>query len=318
MPFSPKTQAYNAKIKTVVLGTGDKAVTLGGNNTLPFYEFDAPCANPPRIGVEISDLALEEYVQPGLAAFYEGCDSIAAMAKKAQEMPGADFIALHLESADPNGANTSVDDCVALAKEVAESIDVPLAIMGCKNIDKDAELFTKLSEALADRNILVLSAKEENYKAIGASAGLAYRQKVGAESAVDIHLAKQLNTILLQLGVPAESIVTQAGSAAAGYGFEYVASTLDRIKSAALVSSDAALQMPIVTPVSSEAWSVKEAILPEEEMPEWGNAEERGIEMEITTASACLACGSDAVILRHPESVKVISEMICALTGEVK
>ena len=314
MPFTAKTQAFNAKIKTVTLGTGEKAVTLGGNNTLPFYEFDAPSANAPKIGIEISDTALTEYVQPGLKEFYAGCDTIAAMAKKAQEMPGASFIALHFESADPNGANTSVEDCVALAKEVAEAVEMPIVIMGCKNVDKDAEIFNKVSEALAGKNILVLSAREENYKTVGASAGLAYGQKVGAESAVDINLAKQLNTIITQLGVPAESIIIQAGSSAAGYGYEYLSSTLDRIKDAALKASDGMLQMPIMTPVSTETWAVKEATLPEEEADEgWGPAEERGIEMEITTAAACLASGSDAVILRHPASVLAISKMIDAL-----
>ena len=41
-----------------------------------------------------------------------------------------------------------------------------------------------------------MSAVEENYKAVGAAAGMAYGQKVGAESAVDINLAKQMNVLL--------------------------------------------------------------------------------------------------------------------------
>ena len=314
MPYVPKKQAFNAKINTVELGTGDKAVAIGGNNTYPFYSFDAPTANTAKIGIEISDLALEEYKQPGLKEFYAGCTTVEEMAVRAQEMPGASFIVLHLESADPNGNNASVEECTALAKRVADAISMPLVIMGCKNIEKDAELFTKISEALSGKNILVLSAREENYKTVGASAVLAYGQKVGAESAVDINLAKQLNTIITQLGVPAASIVMQAGSAAAGYGYEYVASTLDRIKGAALQASDAMLQMPIITPVATETWGVKEAILSEEEAPEgWGSAEERGIEMEVATAAACLTCGSDAVIMRHPASVKAIYDMINAL-----
>ena len=48
-------------------------------------------------------------------------------------------------------------------------------------------------------------------------------------------------------------------------------------------------------------------------MPEWGSLEERGIEMETVTASACLASGCDAVILRHPTSVKAIAALIAAL-----
>ena len=149
-------------------------------------------------------------------------------------MEGADFLCLHFEGADPNGANKSVEECVALAKAVSDAVTMPIVVMGCKNIEKDTELFNKVAEALAGKNILVLSARDENYKTVGASAGLAYNQKVGAESAVDINLAKQLNTVMTQLGVNAQNIVMNIGSAAAGYGYEYVASTLDRIKDAAL------------------------------------------------------------------------------------
>ena len=313
MAFEAKTQAFSSSIGTVTVGTGEKAVKLGGVNVLPFYSFDAPIENAPKIGVEITDAGLAAYPQKGLQEFYAGCTTPAEMAKRAESMPGVSFICLHLEGADPNGENKSTEDCVAIAKSVADATDLPLVIMGCKNIEKDSELFTKISEALQGKNILVLSAREENYKTVGASAALAYGQKVGAESAVDINLAKQLNVLMTQLGVAPSSIVMNAGSAAAGYGYEYVASTLDRIRAAALAQSDDQLQMPIMTPVSTEAWGVKEAIMAEADMPEWGDAEERGIEMEITTAAACLTGGSDAVIMRHPAAIKAVADMIAAL-----
>lgn len=313
MSFVPKTQAFNAKINTVTLGTGGKAVTLGGQNVLPFYSFDAEITNAPKIGVEITDAGMEMCNMPGLQEFYAGCETVADMAKRAEQMEGASFVCLHLEGADPNGENKSVDECVELAKSVADATALPIVVMGCKNIEKDTELFNKIAEALAGKNILVLSARDENYKNVGASAGLAYNQKVGAESAVDINLAKQLNTVMTQLGVSAQNIVMNAGSAAAGYGYEYVATTLDRIKDAALKQADAMLQMPIMTPVSPDTWGVKEAVMPESDMPEWGNQEERGVEMEITTASAALTGGSDAVIMRHPAAIKAVADMIHAL-----
>ena len=310
MSFVPKKQTYNARINEVVLGVGEKAVTIGGQDVLAFHTFDAEIANAPKIGVELTDAGMGMCTMPGEQKFYEGCATVADMAKRAAAMEGASFICLHLEGADPNGENKSVDECVALAKSVADATDMPLVIMGCKNIEKDTELFNKIAEALSGKNILVLSARDENYKAIGAGAGLAYGQKVGAESAVDINLAKQLNTVMTQLGVNAQSIVMNIGSAAAGYGFEYVASTLDRVKDAALSQSDAMLQMPIITPVSADTWGVKEAIMPEADMPEGGSQEERGIEMEIVTAAAVLASGSDAVIMRHPEAIRTIAAMI--------
>ena len=313
MSFVPKTHTYNAHINEVVQGVGDKAVAIGGQNVLAFHTFDGEIANAPKIGVELTDAGMAMCTMPGEQKFYEGCATVADMAKRAAEMEGASFICLHLEGADPNGENKSVDECVELAKSVADATDMPLVVMGCKNIEKDTELFNKIAEALAGKNILVLSARDENYKAIGAGAGLAYGQKVGAESAVDINLAKQLNTVMTQLGVNAQSIVMNIGSAAAGYGFEYVASTLDRVKDAALGQSDAMLQMPIITPVSADTWGVKESIMPEADMPEWGSQEERGIEMEIVTAAAVLASGSDAVIMRHPEAIRTIAAMIGAL-----
>ena len=303
MPFNQKLQKFNAKINTVTIGSGDKTVTIGGDSTYPFYSFDAPSENTPKIGVEISDMGLENIVSEG----------IKEMAKKAAAMEGADFVALILEGGDPNGVNKSVDELIAVVKEVADAIDAPLVVEGCKNVEKDAELLPKVAEALQGRNVLILSEKEENYKAIGAAAGLAYDQIVGAESAVDINLAKQLNVVTTQLGVNAQKIVMNIGSAAAGYGYEYVVSTMDRIKGAALSQNDNMLQMPIITPVSAETWGVKEATASEKDMPEWGPEEERGIDMEVMTAAADLAAGSDAVILRHPEAVAAISRMIKAL-----
>ena len=286
MPFNQKPQKFNAKINSVTIGSGEKTVTFGGDSTFPFYTFDAPSENRPKVGVEISDLGLDEF-SDGIKAYYEGATTMADIAKKAAAIEGADFVALILDGGDPNGENKSVDELIAVVKEVAD--------------------------VLQGRNVLLLSEKEENYKAIGAAAGLAYNQIVGAESAVDINLAKQLNVVTTQLGVDAKKIVMNIGSAAAGYGYEYVVSTMDRIKGAALGQNDNMLQMPIITPVSAETWAVKEATASEADMPEWGSADERGIDMEVMTAAADLAAGSDAVILRHPESIKTIAKMIDAL-----
>ena len=312
MAFTPKTAAFSGKINAVTLGTGDNAIVIGGQNVLPFYTFDAPIENAPKIGVEISDAA-DTWTAPGLVEFYAGCATMADRAKKAETMPGCDFLALNFESADPNGANRPVADCVNDAKAVAEVVTKPIVILGCKNMEKDGELFSKIAEALQGKNILVMSAKNEDYKTVGASVALAYGQKVGAETADDINLAKQLNIMLKALSVKPENIVMNIGTAAVGYGYEYVASTLDRIRLAALQQGDADLQMPIVAPVSTDTWGVKESTASEDDEPTWGDVEERAIEMEISTAAANLTGGADAVIMRHPAAVATISKFIAEL-----
>lgn len=311
MPFKRAPQVFPSSIGKVTIGAGKNMITLGGENVLPLCSFDATIENPPKIGIQVSDLGPAGL--PALSEFYTGCETVADWVARACETPGADFVCLSLEGADPGGLNKSIDDCVAVCKEAAEAATKPLFIEGSKNIDKDAQLMAKLAEALEGRNVLLLSAREENYKGIAVSAALAYGQKVSAESSVDINLAKQLNVLISQIGVKNESLVMNVGSAAAGYGFEYVASTMERIKSAALGQNDEFLQMPIITPVGNEAWSVKESVVSEEDFPEWGSVEERGISMEIATAAACIASGSNAVILKHPASVETISKLVSAL-----
>lgn len=309
MAFKQASQKFNAAINTVEIGSGEKKVVLGGEKVLPFYTFDEEIVNSPKVGVEISDLGLEG-ASKGIVDYYGGATEISAIAAKAGEMPGADFICLRFEGADPNGVNKSVEECVETAKAVSEACDLPLVVAGCDNVEKDAQILEKVAEVLQGKNILVLSAKEENYKKVAASAGMAYKQKVAAESSVDINLAKQLNVLMTQLGSDPKNIVMNLGSATVGYGFEYVSSTMDRVKMAALSQNDTALQMPIITPVASETWSAKESIMPEEDMPEWGSQEDRGIDMEVVTAVACLASGSNAVILKHPKSVATVSKLI--------
>lgn len=309
MPFTAKSGKFNASIKTVTVGTGDKAITLGGEKVLPFYTFDAPIENAPKVGIEITDFGMENEPEC-VKKYYEGCTTLADIAKKAASFEGVDFLCFRMEGGDPNGANKSTEELMAALKEVAEAVDCPLVVAGSKNAERDAELLSKAAEAVQGKNAVILAAREENYKTVGAAAGLAYTQIVGAESSVDINLAKQLNVLLTQLGVNASSIAMNVGTAAAGYGYEYVASTMQRVKAAALSQNDTQLQMPIITPVASEVWGVKEAVTTEADMPEWGDQERRGVDMEVQTAAADLACGSNAVILKHPTSIATISKMI--------
>ncbi len=261
MSFTPKTAPFSGKINAVTLGTGDNAIVIGGQNVLPFYTFDAPIENAPKIGIEVSDLAAS-WDLPSLKEFYAGCSTMADYAKKAESVEGADFICLNFLGADPNGANRSVADCVADAKAVAEVVTKPLVVMGCKNLEKDGELLAALAEALSGKNVLFMSAKNENYKTVGASVALANGQKLGAETADDINLAKQLNIMLKGLNVNPASVVMDIGTAAVGYGYEYAASTFDRIRLAALLRAMPTCRCPSWLPFATIPGASRSPLLP--------------------------------------------------------
>lgn len=313
MAFKMSVQKSSGKVSEVVIGTGDKAIKLGGENVLPFYSFDGDTGNVQKVGIEINDIYPESWIDCYKEMYKDVANDPAAWAKYVQDNTEADFVCLRFVGADPNADDKSPEECAEVAKKVADAIDLPLVVAGCGVAEKDGKVFAKVAEALEGKNALILSAVEDNYKEVGAAAGLAYGQKVGAESAVDINLAKQMNVLLTQLGVKSENIVMNVGCSAVGYGYEYVASTMDRIRLAAFNQNDKQLQIPIVTPVSFEVGHVKEAIADETDQPEWGCSEKRSIAMEVSTATGVLVGGSDAVILRHPESVKTIKSLISEL-----
>ncbi|MTI66788.1 MAG: acetyl-CoA decarbonylase/synthase complex subunit delta [Firmicutes bacterium] len=313
MAFKMSVQKAKGKVEEVQLGSGDNAITIGGEATLPFYDFDGETGSKAKLGMEILDIYPEDWVKPLKETYKDVAEDPAKWAKFVEEEFNPDFICLRLEGADPNGLDKSPEECAEVCKSVAEAINTPLVIAGTNNHEKDKEVFEKVAQAVDGYNCLFLSATEENYKGVGAAASMAYSHKVGAESSVDINLAKQLNVLLGQLGVDYGDIVMNVGNAAAGYGFEYLVSTIDRIRLALFNQNDKTLTMPIITPVSFETWTVKESMAPEEEVPEWGSREQRGISMEVSTATSILSVGSDAVVLRHPKSLETLKELVDAL-----
>ena len=76
MPFSRKPQKFNAAIKNPLpIGSGDKAVTLGGENVLPFASLSTVKSKRTEVGVEITDLGMEgepESVKAPVKCSYAG------------------------------------------------------------------------------------------------------------------------------------------------------------------------------------------------------------------------------------------------------
>jgi acetyl-CoA decarbonylase/synthase complex subunit delta len=151
--------------------------------------------------------------------------------------------------------------------------------------------------------------EEGNHKGVGASA-LAYGHVIVASSPIDVNLAKQLNILLGNLGVAGNKLVIDPTTGGLGYGLEYSYSVMERIRMAALTQEDDKLQIPMISNVGNEIWKCKEAGQSIEEAPTLGDPEKRGIMMEGVAATCYLMAGSDVVILRHPESVRLVRSFI--------
>ena len=99
-----------------------------------------------------------------------------------------------------------------------------------------------------------------------------------------------------------------------GYGIEYCYSVMERIRMAGLTQQDERLQFPIICNLSKEVWKTKEVNL-EDDVQMMGNAKKRGILMEAMSAMALLMAGGDVMVMRHPEAIRLIKEMIAELTA---
>lgn len=304
--------SYSGKIKEIVLGKGDKALTVGGETSYPFYLFEGQMPHRPRIAMEVYDSPPEDWPPVAREPFADVLTDPVAWARKCIDAYGAEMIALQLVSTDPNGENRSAEEAGALTRKVVEAVDVPVIVWGCNNAEKDSEVLRKIAEDCAGRNLMLGPVSEANYKQIGAVA-IAYEHTVIASTPIDINLAKQLNILLGNLGVPDGRILIDPTTGALGYGLEYSYSVMERIRMAALTQEDERLQFPMICNLGKEVWKTKEARESRETAPKLGDPAKRGILMEAMTAQLLLLAGADILIMRHPEAIALIRGLIADL-----
>jgi acetyl-CoA decarbonylase/synthase complex subunit delta len=310
----PKT-AYSGKIKEMKLGKGDKAVTIGGETAYPFYNFEGEMPNLPKIAMEVYDMPPEEWAEAAMEPFAGVTDDPVAWAQKCIKDYGAEMICLQLLSTDPNGLDRGADEAAEVVKKVADAIDVPLIVWGTANHDKDTDVLRKVAELCQDKSLILGPVEEADHKKIGAAA-IGYKHTIVASTPIDINLAKQLNILLGNLGVPDNLLAMDPTVSSIGYGIEYCYSVMERMRMAALTQQDDKLQFPIICNVAKETWKTKEAKLSEKDDPKMGDAKKRGILLEAMSATVLLLAGGDVLIMRHPEAIKLVREMIADLTAK--
>ena len=308
MPIEIPKDKWPGSIKAVTIGataaeggTRAKSVTVGGQTTLPYLQFEAPTPNKPVVAIEIKSRKPEDW-SPLLGEVWgEAMDDPAAWAKKAEEA-GADLLVLALTLED------TLDDAVKAVKAVLEASGLPLVVWGPGQVEKDNELLVPVAEATKGEKLVLGICEDKNYRTIAATA-MANEHLVQARTPMDVNLAKQLNILISDMGLPAERIIMDPTTGALGYGIEYGYSVMERLRLAAL-QGDAMTQLPMLVTPGFEAWKAKESKVGEGVPETWGDWAERGVHWETITATALVESGADIIVLRHPESVKRVKEAI--------
>ena len=315
MTIEIPAQRYSGSIGITSFGPEKAKIEIGGETAYPFHIFEGSMPNLPKIAMEVWDYdPSNEWPEAAKAPFKDVLSSPPEWAKKCVEDYGADAIVLQLKSIDPNGMNRDAEEAALVAKSVVDAVDVPVIIWGtANNTKKDEEVLGKIAEFCQNCTLALGPVEAGNHKGIGAAV-MGYGHAVIASSPIDVNLAKQLNILLANLGVSPSHTLIDPTTGGLGYGLEYTYSVMERIRMAALTQDDDKLQIPIINDVGNEVWKSKEAGLSPEAAPAFGDPERRAILMEICTAVIYLMAGSDIVIMRHPESVRLVRSYISLMT----
>jgi acetyl-CoA decarbonylase/synthase complex subunit delta len=115
--------------------------------------------------------------------------------------------------------------------------------------------------------------------------------------------------------MPLDRLIVDPTTGGLGYGLEYSYSVMERLRMAAMAQGDDKLQYPIINNLGNEVWKCKEAKQTAKEAPALGDPEKRGILMEAIGAVTYLMAGSDILIMRHPEAIRMVRAYIDLLIG---
>jgi len=288
-------------------GTRSHTVTVGGETTLPFLRFEGEIPNPPRIAIEIADHRPADWSPLLLEAWGDVVDDPAKWAKAAEEA-GADLILLQLSLTQDGDKPTTPEDARAATRAVLEATGLPLLVFGPGQVDIDNELLVAVAEEAAGERVVLGICEEKNYRTIVAAA-LANGHLVNGRTAMDVNLAKQLNILISDMGMPLDRILMDPTTAGLGYGIEYGYSVMERLRIAAL-QGDKMTQLPMLVTPGYEAWRQKESKVGEGVPESWGDWKERAILWETLTATVLIEAGADILVLRHPETVERVKAFI--------
>jgi acetyl-CoA decarbonylase/synthase complex subunit delta len=294
-------------------GTRTRTVTVGGNKTLPYLHFEAPAAYRPVVALEIRDARPDDWSPLLLETWKAVADDPGAWAQAAEDL-GVDLVQVSLSLNLPDGSPNSPQAAVAAVKKVLANTGLPVLVFGPGQADVDNELLVAVADATKGERLVLGICEDKNYRTIVAAA-LANDHLVSARTPMDVNLAKQLNILIKDMGMPLDRILMDPTTGALGYGIEYGYSVMERLRLAAL-QGDNMTQLPMIVTPGFEAWKTKEAKVGEGVPDSWGDWEARAIHWETLTALTLLESGTDIVVLRHPESVKRIQSAIGALMTE--
>lgn len=188
-----------------------------------------------------------------------------------------------------------IEKWIEAFKKLLPCIDKPLMLIGSGDDEIDIKLLPELMK-LIDRECIIGIANEKNYKQIVPDV-IKGNHTLIIRTPIDINLAKEMNILTSDMGLPLDKILIDTDIGGLGYGFEYGYSIMEKIKLEGK-SGDKYLNMPIISFATEETAKTKEA-----------KDKDLALYLEITSAAAVKAAGAEYIVLTNPQSYKTLKEL---------
>ena len=190
--------------------------------------------------------------------------------------------------------NEDIELSKVLLKKYLPQIKTPLMICGCGKDEIDSLLLPELIKIL-DRECIISYITEKTYKNILPSVIKGNHYAV-LKTPIDINLAKELNIISIDMGLPKNRIIMNTDIGALGYGYEYGYSMIEKVR----LEEDEYLNFPIISEAPLESLKTKEA----------KQSQNRAKMIEITSASGAFAAGANIVITSNADIIKTLQGVL--------
>jgi len=309
--FTPPIMEYPGQIVEVKLGatkgeggTRGKSIVIGGEKSPAFYNFESPPPHPPVVACDVFDTKIP-LPKPLKTHIEDVMEDPAEWAKRCVDKFGAEMITLQLTSINPQMKDTSPKEAAKTVEEVLQAVDVPLAVGGCGDPEKDLAVFEKVTEAAEGERLMVSSVSPYMDIKRTAETIKKYGHVALALTGMDMNEARELNHKLYDI-LPKEQIVMDTATASLGYGLEFTFTVMERVRLAALMG-DYELQHPMASGTTN-AWFARESW--KKMAPQWEPRELRGPLWETVTALTGLLAGVDYFMMMHPLAIKTVKDVI--------
>lgn len=193
------------------------------------------------------------------------------------------------------GFLSDTDKSVSRLKEILKNTKKPLMLCGCGKENIDSVLLPALARA-ADRECIISYATEKTYKNILPTV-IEKNHYLVLKTPIDINLAKELNILVIEHGLPRDRIIMNTDIGALGYGYEYGYSMIEKI---CLEKDDEYLNFPIISEAANETIKTKESKL----------GQKYSKMLELTAVSGALAAGANICTVTFSDNIKTLKEVL--------